>query len=230
MTTTTTAAEHLQLVIRHWADLHALRTSRPHDAWPPPSLNAYLRTVDEYDPADRSAPVRLHIIDTIRAVEAALVEAADATAELVQRSVIGAAVGRGWSDDLHRQALLLSARDSADPARWPFVGTRTGHQAATWLHARLTGQPGPFRPLPDLQRERIAVVAAGAAERVQHALGTVRRVAELHETCRKPTGPANEHGTVPHCGGRLFLEGGDGQPPAVRCEGCGTRVSPRLAA
>lgn len=228
--TTTTAAEHLQLIARHWNDLHALRTTKPHDAWPPPSLNAYLRTVDEYDPADRSAPVRLHIIDTIRTVEAALVDTADATAELVQRPVIGATIGRGWSDEVHRQAVLLSTRDSADPRRWAYTGQRTGKQAARWLHGRLIGQSGPFRPLPDLQRERIALVAAGAAERVEHALGTVRRVVELHETCRKPTGKANEQGVVPRCGGRLFLEGGDGQPPTVRCADCSTTVGGRLVA
>lgn len=213
---TTTAVQHLQLVVHHWQDLHALRTTRPHDAWPPPSLQTYLRTVDEYDPQDRSAPVRLHVVDTIRAVEGALLDLADQTAATAQRPVIHApAAGRGWSDDAHRQALLLAARDAADPRRWQYTGARTAPAAATWLTARLANHPGPFRRLTDGQRERIALIAAGAADRVQHALGTARRTAALGRDCA--------------CGGGLILEGGDGQPPAVVCQSCGRRVGDMAA-
>lgn len=215
-TTVTTAVQNLQLVVRHWGDLAELRTARPHDAWPPASLNAYLRTVEEYDPADRSAPVRLHVIDTIRAVESALVDLADQTAATVQRPVIHApTAGQGWSDDAHRQALLLAARDSADPRRWQYTGARTAPDAAIFLFSRLLDLEGPFRPLTQPQRERIATVAAGAADRVQHALGTARRTAPLGRSCA--------------CGGSLLLEGGDGQPPVVRCESCGRRVGEMAA-
>lgn len=214
---TTTAVQNLQLITRHWGDLHALRTARPHDAWPPPSLQTYLRTVDEYDPADRSAPVRLHVVDTIRAVEGALTDLADQTAATAQRPVIHApTAGQGWSDDAHRQALLLAARDAADPRRWHYTGARTAPAAAIWLCARLLADPGPFRRLTDGQRERIALIAAGAADRVQHALGTARRTAPLGRDCA--------------CGGGLLLEGGDGQPPVVRCEACGRRVGEMVAA
>ena len=206
----TTTTEQLLLTVRHWDDLQALRTSRPHDAWPPPSLQTYLRTIEEYDPTDRSAPVRLHITDTIRTVEAALVDCADQIAAEVQRPVIGATLGRGWTDEAHKAAVLLSARDSADPSRWRLVGTRTAPEAASWLCGRIQGAGGPFRPLTIAHRERIAVVAAGAAERVEHALGITRRAAPTGHTCA--------------CGGQLILHGGDGNPPANICDTCQATV------
>ncbi|MFD7978868.1 hypothetical protein [Streptomyces sp. NPDC059071] len=211
----TTTAQQLQLVDRHWNDLQALRTSRPHDAWPPPSLQTYQRTIEEYDPADRSAPVRLHITDTMRAVEAALVDLADQIAADVQRPVIGATLGRGWTDEAHKQAVLLSARDSADTRRWQLVGTRTAPEAARWLHDRVQGAPGPFRPLTAAHRERIALVAAGAAERVEHALGISRRTTPTGHTCA--------------CGGQLLLHGGDGNPPAITCDTCQATIGARAA-
>ncbi|MFD4738698.1 hypothetical protein ACFWNQ_15195 [Streptomyces virginiae] len=205
-TNTTTALAQLDLIAAHWTDLHQLRTARPHDAWPPASLQAYLRTVEEYDPSDRSAPVRLHVIDTIRTVELVLIPLADHIASRIQRPVINAATGKGWSDDLHRQAALLSARDSADPTRWQYTGTRTGQHAAQWLAARLRQQPGPFRPLNLREVEEIQHIAAGAAERVEHALGIRRRTVGTGHICG--------------CGGELFLEGGDGRPPTLVCDAC----------
>lgn len=203
-----TATAHLQTVVRHWQDLHALRTAKPHDAWPPPSLNAYLRTVEEYDPADRSAPVRLHVIDTIRMVEAALVTLADQTAAQIQRPAISHAPYRNtWALEDRARRNELADADAADPRRWQYTGQRTGEQAASWLLARLNGEPGPFRPLNGAQLLRIATVAEGAAERVEHALGLTRRTVPTNRACA--------------CGGTLLLEGGDGRPPAIRCEDCG---------
>ncbi|MFD4934472.1 hypothetical protein [Streptomyces virginiae] len=205
-TNTTPALAQLDLIATHWTDLHQLRTARPHDAWPPASLQAYLRTVEEYDPADRSAPVRLHVIDTIRTVELVLIPLADRVAARVQRPVINTATGRGWSDDLHRQAALLSAKDSANPARWQYLGVRTGRQAAAWLAARLRAVPGPFRPLNLREVEEIERAAEGAAERVEHALGIRRRTVGTGRPCG--------------CGTELLLEGGDGRPPTLVCPAC----------
>lgn len=203
-----TATAHLQLVVNHWPDLHALRTSRPHDAWPPPSLNTYLRSLEEYDPADHNTPMRLHVVDVARTVEAALVDLADQTAATIQRPVFSTSIGRGWSDDIHRAALLLAARDSASPHRWRYHGQRTAPEAAAWLLARVEGRDGPFRPLNRAQLDRITTVAAGAAERITHALGISRRTHPLTDPCL-------------HCRGHLELHGGDGHPPAVKCADCG---------
>ncbi|MFF4576893.1 hypothetical protein ACFY15_00550 [Streptomyces sp. NPDC001373] len=205
-----TAIAALQLVVRHWDDLHELRTARPHDAWPPASLQAYLRTVEEYDPADRSAPVRLHVVDTIRVVEAVLVALADQIAARVQSSPVGPApadwAARGWTTADRDRRNALSAADAADPARWPFVGTRTGRQAAVWLAARVRGDVGPFRPLTGAELDEVTRVAAGAAERVEHALGIRRRSVGTGRACG--------------CGNELLLEGGDGRPPSLVCRAC----------
>lgn len=201
--------QHLQAVVDNWPDLQRAVTTKPHDAWPPASVNQYLRGLDEYDPADRNAPLRLHILDTARTVELALVELADQVAADVQRPIFSCAIGRGWSDEIHRAAVLLAAKDSADQRRWQYHGTRTAPQAATWLTTRLTGEDGPFRPLNDLHRARITTIAADAAERVSHALGTGRRTHPLTQPC-------------PHCREeQLQIQGGDGQPPAVKCTACG---------
>ena len=205
----TTTAEHLQTVVTHWQDLEGLRTTRPHDAWPPPSLNTYLRTLDEYDPQDRSAPVRLHIVDTIRTVEAALLTLADQTASDVQRPAVTRIRSAGPGDTVGLRLATMSLADAADPARWHYTThpTRTAPHACVWLQHRLQGAPGPFRPLLGLHHDRIATVAQGAAQRVEHALGLTRRETPIGRACA--------------CGGGLVLEGGDGRPPAMRCGSCG---------
>lgn len=197
---------HLQLIAEHWADLQALRTTRPHDPWPPASLNAYLRGLDEYDPADRNAPVRLHIVDTIRSVESVLVDIADQTAAQIQRPAMSHAPA-DWPPADRARRDQLADTDAADPRRWHYTGQRTAPQAAAWLTDRLDDRPGPFLPLTAAQRHHIAGIAAGAAQRVEHALGLTRRTAPLRQSCA--------------CGGQLLLEGGDGRPPAIRCEACG---------
>ncbi|AZM91451.1 hypothetical protein [Streptomyces sp. W1SF4] len=214
------ASAHLDLVVRHWADLHQLRTARPHDAWPPASLQAYLRTVDEYDPADRSAPVRLHVIDTIRTVEAVLVALADQIAARVQSSPVSPApadwAARGWSPADRDRRNALAAADSADLARWPYTGTRTAPQAAVWLAARVRGDVGPFRPLTGAELDEITRTAAGAAERVEHALGIRRRSVGTGRACG--------------CGAELLLEGGDGRPPSLVCRACARSLTLDCAA
>jgi hypothetical protein len=200
---------HLQTVVDHWADLEELRTSKPHDAWPPASLNRYLRTVEEADPADGNAPVRLHVLDTLRTVEVALLTLADQVASDVQRPAAAQVRSAGANDPIGLRLSTAALADQADPSRWHYRShpTRTAPLAAVWLQMRLTGVSGPFRPIGDLRRERIAAVAQTAAERVSHALGLARRVQPLGQSCA--------------CGGGLELHGGDGRPPEVKCDGCG---------
>ncbi|MCZ7413133.1 hypothetical protein [Streptomyces sp. WMMC897] len=205
-------ALHLHTIHRHWNDLAELAATRAGDAWPPASLNAYLRTVEEYDPMDRSAPVRLHILDTIRTVEAVLVDTADRTAAQVQRPAMSHAPrDTGWTPADRAARDQVADADAADPRRWQYHGQRTGAQAADWLARRVLGTGGgPFRPLTAAEQHHIATVAAGAAERVEHALGLTRRTVEI--TGRRCA-----------CTGRLYLHGGDGRTPEIVCSGCGRR-------
>lgn len=201
-------AAHLTVVIRHFRDLEDLATTKPHDAWPPPSLQTYLRTPEEYDPADRQAPVRLHVIDTARHITRELVHAADRIAADIQRtSMSHAPRDAGWTPTDRALRDAIADDDAADPRRWRFVGTRTAPDAARWLHARWQREPGPFEPLTLAHRFRIATVAAGCAEHIEHALGLARRRAALHQPCS--------------CGGTLELHGGDGTTPAIICANCG---------
>ncbi|MEU9606170.1 hypothetical protein [Streptomyces sp. NPDC048057] len=214
-TTTPTTTQQLQTIARLWPDLLQQRTTRPHDAWPPSSLQTYLRTVEEYDPADRSAPVRLHIIDTIRTITVALVDTADQIAAQVQRQPMSDAPANWPATDRTRRN-ALAHEDRQDPARWPYTGTRTAPAAALWLHARIVGAPGPCTALTGPQHDRIAHVADHAAQRLTHALGTSRRTIPTGRTCG--------------CGGELLLDGGDGHPPVIRCGWCSARTAAPAAA
>jgi hypothetical protein len=80
--------------------------------------------------------------------------------------------------------------------------------AAVWLQHRLDNAPGPFRPLNTWEINRITGVAREAATRVERVLAIARQTAAVPEPC-------------PACRGQLRIEGGDGQPPAVRCRDCG---------
>ncbi|MEU7044963.1 hypothetical protein AB0A77_28445 [Streptomyces varsoviensis] len=223
---------HLQTIRDRWDDLHESLATPTHVSWPPAGLTTYLRDLEDADrtpeerqqlaamaaaehadrrgdaPGPRPVPLSVRIFDTMRTVERDLVDLADQVAADIQRPVIPAATGRGWTDDVHRTAVLLSARDSADRTRWHYTGTRTAPLAAAWLIARLTGAPGPFRPLTLAHRERIARIAEINAERVERALGLARREVQVDRPC-------------PRCLGELVIDGGDGEPPAVQCVACG---------
>jgi hypothetical protein len=205
----TTTHLHLQTVVTHWQDLEDLRTTRPGDPWPPASLNRYLRTLDEYDPADGNSPLRLHVVDTIRAVESSLLTVADQVASSIQRPAVSRVRSAGAGDVVGLRLATAALADAVDPSRWRYTQhpTRTAPYAAVWLQHRVAGAPGPFRPLGALLLDRIATVAETAAQRVEHALGLSRRVQPIGRTCA--------------CSGELVLEGGDGRPPVVRCAGCG---------
>lgn len=227
----TTTPNHLITVIRHWPDLTEALGAASAPTWPPAGrMTDYLRATEqadadeleaerhraltlrtlERDPAqlgERPVPLRLTVFDTMRAVEAALVHCADVTAAVVQRSPMSGPPANWPAADRARRE-LLALRDSKDPRRWKFVGTRTAPEAALWLYCRITDQHGPFRPLDDQQRAHIGNVAQGAAERVEQTLDVGERTATVARPC-------------PECGGRLNLHGGAGANPIARCTACG---------
>lgn len=176
----------------------------------------------ERDPAqigERPIPIRLPIHETMRIVQAALVHCADQIAADVQRAPMAPPPPRrasyartraervAWED--HARRVEAAQQDRMDPRRWSWTGTRpNARMAALWLLGRVQGAPGPFRPLSPLQAEQLAVVARGAAERIEHALDVGEITAPLARPC-------------PDCGGRLNLHGGAGASPVARCSACG---------
>lgn len=233
-----TTRQNLTTIATRWTDLHDSLSTTGTGTWPPAGRMAdYLAGLDAADAeevaarwalrdlerspeqlGETRAPIRLHIHDTMRTVEAGLVELADQIAADVQRPVIAAPINRGWSDEIHRTVALLSAKDSADTRRWGYVGTdrRTAPYAALWLLGRHENTPGPFRKLTLAHTDRIDRTAAEAAARVEQALQLTRHSQTLTETCA--------------CGGQLHLDGGDGTPAAIHCPACGRRIAEQLAA
>ncbi len=229
---TTTTAEHLSTVIRHWPDLHDALGGGAAPTWPPAGrMSDYLRSLEQHDadqleaerhralalrtlerdPAqlgERPIPIRLTIHETMRVVQAALVETADQIAGSVQRPVMGLLPdGYPAADRARREQLVM--QDRRDPRRWSWTGTRPdAPHAALWLLGRVQGSPGPFRPLTGPQRDHIAAVARGCAQRIEQALDVGTRTAQLARPC-------------PDCGGRLQLHGGAGTPPVAHCTRCG---------
>ncbi|WP_086765393.1 hypothetical protein [Streptomyces bobili] len=175
---------------------------------------------DERDPAQigqRPVPVRLHILDTMRAVEAALTACADDIARTAQRAPISVPAARKADYRTLREARIaatdrqrrteLAHADQHDPRRWRYTGTRTATYAALWLLARIERAPGPCRRITDEEETRIGNVAAGAAERVERALDIAaqrRTLEQLHD-----------------CGGAIDVHGGEGRSPLAHCTGCG---------
>lgn len=228
------AAIHLRAIVTLWPLLdEALSTSAP-SSWPPAGrMSDYLKQLDELDMPQRGArdgsgtgeapaPLRIHVLDTQRLVHAALLGCADAIAEHVQRQPMAmpaprrAAVAHtrdervAWAD--HARRVQAAQDDAADRRRWRWTGARpSAPYAALWLLARVLDRPGPFTPLAEAQRRHVANVASGAIERIDHALQLARITRPLGETCA--------------CGGRLAIDGGDGEPPTVRCTGCHRRVT-----
>ncbi|MFI8104725.1 hypothetical protein [Streptomyces sp. NPDC086023] len=219
MTTRTDhTARQLYTIHRHWTDLTDALDART-EQWPPSGKSDLLRALDardadevaydrahtahrrirERDPhqiGEVAAPINLSVLDTMRAVEAALVHCADTLAADIQRPA-------------------SSPEDAANAARWRYVGLRDASYAALWLLARWDGHPGrragcpsPFLPLTHQQRARIQRVADEACARVERALDLVGRERILAEPCE--------------CGGPITLHGGGGASPVARCGGrCG---------
>ncbi|WP_234334557.1 hypothetical protein [Streptomyces sp. NRRL B-1347] len=195
----TATATHLRTIALHWADLHeaagapataaAFGTGRRGhlarlDQLGPGQLEleyehhqaAHLRPV-EHGPdrtSERPTLVRLVVLNTMRAVEDALVAYADQTAAIVQRPPMAYAP-RSWPAADRARRDQLARADALDLRRWRYTGCRTAPYAALWLLARITRAPGPFTALPQQQERRIADVAEGAAECVERALDIATR-------------------------------------------------------
>lgn len=200
-----TAAHDLHTIREHWQQLRDLLDTSTPTVWPPATGKAaYLRALEEGQrPAAREslvlaeteAPLRLHVVDTCRAIEAALASLCDEIAAEIQRSPITPPRRTTAGDDVALSLDLLATKDAANPHRWRYtLGDRTAPAAATWLLARLHDAPGPFLPLGDAHRARIARVARGAVERMMRTLGAEQR-----------SMPMGEDRPCPWCGGQLVM-------------------------
>ncbi len=222
----TTTATHLRTCALHWTDLRdALGAPNIHHgfgiglrghlaALTEPDLDALAqyRADERADSSPdalgtRPVPLRITILDTMRLVEAALTDCADQTAAEVQRQPMKFAPSSWPAADRARRDTLAKA-DIADPRRWRWTGTRRPvPYTALWLLARVENRVGPFAPLTDRQRERIARVAADSADRIERALDIAaqrRTLEQRHD-----------------CGGRIDVHGGEGRAPLAHCTGCG---------
>lgn len=238
--TTTTAATHLRTIALHWTDLHEAAGQPAQIGAFGLGLRGYLARLDqadaeqieyerrqaaylrslERDPiqlGDRPVPVRLHILDTMRVIEAALVACADDIAHAAQRTPLTMPTARkadygslraariAYEDRKRREQLALA--DQQDPRRWKFTGRRTAPYAALWLLARVQRAPGPCRPITSAEERRITAIAAGAADRLERALDIAAQRRTLD---------------APHdCGGLIDVHGGEGRVPVAHCTGCG---------
>ncbi|MGW3166960.1 hypothetical protein ACWC9Q_29700 [Streptomyces sp. NPDC001142] len=215
-------AHHLDTITERWPTLQEAAGTRPATTWPPAMGISRLISEEERQtladeradtnpdaPGPRPTPIDVDVLDVMTTIETGLVTTADWLADRVQRPAFQAPTGRGWSDEVHQTAALLAVADAADPRRWKFTGQRDVPTAARWLAGRFRDEPGPFRALDDGERQAVAEVARMGAELVARALGDARRTTPVPHPCPVP------------CGGQLVIEGGDGEPPTVRCENCG---------
>jgi hypothetical protein len=223
------------MLITTWPDLNDALGAPPQIGGFGRGLRGYLTAIEETDldtaaelralerdPAQigqRPIPIRLQVYATMRTIEAALTGCAAAVAEHVQRHPIPmpaprrAAYARtraervAWDD--HARRVQAAQDDAADLRRWRYTGPAPSAQyAALWLLARVTGAPGPFRPLAEAQQRHIARVAAEARHRVEHILDTGSETATLAPPC-------------PDCGGTITVHGGAGASPLAHCPQCG---------
>lgn len=225
------AADDLRVVLDHWQNMRDLI-----DTATPRTGAEYLRALDVHDaaevaldrtrPAEREhlvlaeqpAPLRLHVVDACRAVEAALCSLADEIAAEVQRSPIAPPRRAVAGDETALGLELLATRDAADRRRWRYnlSEQRTAPRAAEWLLARLHDEAGPFLPLDEAQRSRIGRVAREAARRVERTVGIERRRAY----------PMDDR-PCPWCGATLTMHRGGSEADTVTCENgydCGAPV------
>lgn len=223
-----TAHDHLTAVITGWGDLRDLVTTRSSRSWLPTSAATCLQAVDPAELAeilktraaaradvpgvvlgDRPVPLRLDVLDTITDVETALTTLADQIAAGIQRSPLaGPPVDsgeRGWSEEDRARRVELARADSEDPGRWSWTRRNTAPDAARWLMARLTAEPGPYGPLSDEHRVVIARTARTAAEMMERTLGIQRTTRAMDRPC-------------PWCTGTLLMTSGGDDLPLVRCD------------
>ncbi|UDM00052.1 hypothetical protein [Streptomyces longhuiensis] len=226
----TTTATHLRTIALHWEDLHDAAGQPVTVGAFGLGLRGYLARLDELDAeqaeyerhqaahrrslerdpiqlGDRPVPVRLHILDTMRAIEAALHGTADQIAAAVQRTPMPLAPSSWPAADKERRNQLARA-DAADPRRWRWTGRRRpAPYTALWLLARVEARPGPFRALTEQEAALVGATAAGAAGRVERALDIAAQRRTLAQRCA--------------CGGEIDMHGGEGRPPVAHCVGCG---------
>lgn len=221
-----TPHDHLTTIITGWDDLRALVTTRPTRS----TRIAYVKAIEAADAeevaarakahaaarddmrdvlGDRPVPLSLSVLDTIHAIEEALLSVADQVAAVVQRPSMSHAPYRAhevhdWDRSDVTRRNHLADDDARDVRRWTYSGTRTAPAAAAWLLQRLMSEPGPFRPLPDAQRALIGKVAGGAAERMERVLGSYRTHAVMERRC-------------PWCTGELTMHHGGDDLEAVTC-------------
>lgn len=222
----TTTAAHLRTVALHWNDLRdALGQPAIHHGFgiglrghlaalnePDMDLLARARADERADsspdaPGERPVPIRLHILDTMNTVEQALIDCADQTAAIIQRSPMAGAP-RSWPAADRERRNQLALADAADPRRWKYTGRRTAPYAALWLLARVEHRGGPFTLLPQREAARISAVAADSANRIERALDIAaqqRTLEQRHE----------------ECGGTIEIHGGAGAKPLGHCTKCG---------
>lgn len=221
-----TTATHLHTCVMHWTDLRdALGQAAVHNGFgiglrghlaalnePNIDVLAQARADERADSSPdalgtRPVPLRIAVLDTMRMVEAALLDCADQIASSSQRPVMGL-LPNGYPAADRRRRELLVMQDRNDPRRWSWTKARpAAPYAALWLLARVQGAPGPFRALTVLQQDHIASVARTAAEQVERALdiASQRRTLEQRHDC----------------GGKIDVHGGEGRPPVAHCTRCG---------
>src|SRR5690606_8899049 len=162
-------------------------------------------------------PLRLHRPGAQPAGGGALVACADDIAHAAQRAPMTVPAARKADYRTLREARIAAAErqrqqqlahaDRVDPRRWRWTGHRTAPHAALWLLARIERAPGPCRRITEQEEQRIGVVAAGAADRVERPLDIAaqrRTLEQRHD-----------------CGGRIDVHGGEGRQPPAPCTGCG---------
>ncbi len=222
---TTTAALHLARMGALWPHLDDALDQHGTTPWPPAGrMTDYLTALDAADAAalralerdpqqigETRAPLSLRILDTARLVETTLVHLADTLAPAITRPAAAHAPAdwqaRGWTLADRDRRNLLAEREQADPRRWRYVGLRSAEYAAGWLHARVQGDDGPFRPLTAAQLHHVEHVAGGCADRIATVLDLTTRTIPEARPC-------------PRCSGQLIVTTGAGRTPSARCQDC----------
>lgn len=223
-------AADLNVIVRHWGDLHAMLVIPGTADWPPAARMAdHQRALSDEEqaeihaeaaaeraertavaPGERPIPLRAAVLDTITAINGQLLYVADQVASSIQRPAITVPPSAGPADETGRALRLLATTDEADSRRWHWNGAgRDGRTAALWLRGRILDEDGPFAPLGLDDRERIGAVAAAARERVERTLGLARREDPIARRCL--------------CTGHMVLRQGGALEPEVECQLCGTK-------
>lgn len=226
--TTSPAAQHLARISILWPHLDDMLDQHGAASWPPAGrMRDYLASIDqadreeaaalralERDPAqlgETRAPLSIRILDTARLVEGTLIHCADTLAPQITRDAATHApadwAARGWTAADRARRDEQADREQGDPRRWRYVGLRTAEYAAGWLHARVTGDDGPFWTLSAAQQLHVEQVAEGCADRIAAVLDLTTRDIPAEHPC-------------PLCAGRVLVTTGAGRTPSARCEDC----------